>query len=115
MESPVFEDLSAFIEAWLSALDRLKSRDGQIVFDYATRRSTMAELAAAHGLSRERVWQIVDHHFEATSPLRTADCDGPIGRAVGSLQSLGGKGGTGAGVPFPQVPLPLRRTGSPGS
>ena len=84
MESPVFEDLSAFIEAWLSALDRLKSRDGQIVFDYATRRSTMAELAAAHGLSRERVRQIVDHHFGDISAAH-GNCDGPIGRAVGSL------------------------------
>lgn len=85
MDSPVFENLSAFIEAWLAALDRLASRDGQIVFDYAIRQSTMAELAAVHALSRERVRQIVDHHFHAIAAADESR-DGPIGQAVNSLQ-----------------------------
>ena len=84
MDSPVFENLSAFIEAWLAALDRLESREGQIVFDYATRRSTMADLATVNGVSRERMRQIVDHHFDAIT-VAQANCDGPIGQAVSSL------------------------------
>ena len=84
MDAPVFEDLSAFIEAWLAALDRLEARHGEIVFAYATRRSTMAELAAVHGVSRERVRQIVDHHFEAIRAAQE-NCDGPIGEAIRSL------------------------------
>ena len=84
MYSPVFEDLTAFIDAWLTTLDRLDSRDGEIVFAYATKESTMTELAAIHGVSRERVRRIVCHHFSAISGNQ-ADCGDPISQAVRSL------------------------------
>ncbi len=92
MDSPVFEHLSAFIEAWLAALDRLEPRDGQVVFDYATSCSTMAELAAVHGVSKERIRQIVNQHFEAVWSVDEY-LEGPIGRAVCSLDSWAERAG----------------------
>ena len=92
MYSPVFEDLPAFIDTWLAALDRLETRDGQIVLAYATRQHDMTELAAVHSVSRERIRQIVDHHFDAISSAQR-NCDSRIGQAVSSLGSWAERAG----------------------
>ena len=114
MHCPVFEHLPAFIDAWLAVLDRLETRDGQIVFAYATRQHHMTELAAVHSVSRERIRQIVDHHFDAISerPERTAT----VPSAKRSTRWGAGRKGRGwSWLIVSGDAVPLRRTGSPGN
>ena len=85
MTFPVFEDLPTFIQAWETALAQLEARDRRIVSEYATRRRTMAQLAMVHGVSKERVRQIINLRF---SVIRGTERDrgAPIRRALDALQ-----------------------------
>ena len=92
MTFQIFQDLPAFIQAWETALAQLQARDRRIVSEYATRQNTMTQLATVHGVSKERIRQILEHQFNAVSP-GPRRCDDPIGRAVGSLEDWAERAG----------------------